>query len=816
MCSSHPFSKLAASCKCIPFWRIPRSFLILGQWRLLVFLLLALAIRVQASVWYVDKDNSSGIEDGTSWATAFTKIQPAINAAEQDGGGEVWVAEGTYGEARISYPHGLDAGNAGSLIMREAVDLYGGFVGIETSRNQRNLFVPIANAGADRAQNVADLVALDGSISYDRDMDPITYNWTFTSIPAGSAATLSNPTTDDPSFVPDIAGDYVIQLVVSDGTFQSAPDSITISSEISGEGEGETGPCGGTITVHHGSSLSYCPGTDVDIQLTAINSMFETSECNLTALNFSVVLPDGWTYVGIKSGNSQNPTLPPFTSSGVISFGYITAPNLPVSFTFTIHAPLNATGAVSISGNAGFRTGGSALYGPVETITLQQSCGSGEVQDEAAHPTVINGATARGGQAAYHVIVGSSDAKLDGFTVIGGMASDDSVNYRYGNGGGMYNEGASPTINKCTFIGNISKNGGGGMYNESCTPTITNCSFSKNSAAAGGAIHNESSQAVIYNSRFEANSAATGGGVWNHYSSPTIEGCIFSLNTVTGSGGGIYNNRYSWPLIKQCSITSNRALDYGGGIANHDLCSPEITNCKFSANTAGGGGGIYNNSSSPMVKNCTFAAHWTFGSSDDVYNEGSTPRFSNCIFWFAGRSGSPIYADTSSNVEIKYSLVQGGFAGPGNINTDPQFVRNPSWLSHEIDYGDLQLQLDSPCNDAGTRSDAPATDFESTFRPQGSGIDIGAYELLHPALPIFTLNVAANGSGTITPPPGSYLVQSGSVITFSVLPSLNWLWSGWSGALEGLESSRTLVVSNNTTVIANFTELTAQGNLSAW
>jgi hypothetical protein len=302
--------------------------------------------------------------------------------------------------------------------------------------------------------------------------------------------------------------------------------------------------------------------------------------------------------------------------------------------------------------------------------------------------------------------------------------------------------------------------------------------------------------------------------VWNHYSSPTIEGCIFSLNTVTGSGGGIYNNRYSWPLIKQCSITSNRALDYGGGIANHDLCSPEITNCKFSANTAGGGGGIYNNSSSPMVKNCTFAAHWTFGSSDDVYNEGSTPRFSNCIFWFAGRSGSPIYADTSSNVEIKYSLVQGGFAGPGNINTDPQFVRNPSWLSHEIDYGDLQLQLDSPCNDAGTRSDAPATDFESTFRPQGSGIDIGAYELLHPALPIFTLNVAANGSGTITPPPGSYLVQSGSVITFSVLPSLNWLWSGWSGALEGLESSRTLVVSNNTTVIANFTELTAQGNLS--
>ena len=58
------------------------------------------ASSASGTVWYVDKGNSTGNEDGTSWATAFTTIQPAIDAAFADGGGEVWVAEGVYDEQR--------------------------------------------------------------------------------------------------------------------------------------------------------------------------------------------------------------------------------------------------------------------------------------------------------------------------------------------------------------------------------------------------------------------------------------------------------------------------------------------------------------------------------------------------------------------------------------------------------------------------------------------------------------------------------------------------------------------------------------------
>jgi len=74
-----------------------------------------------AAVWYVDKDNT-GTEVGTSWSTAFNTIQEGIDAAYDDGGGEVWVAEGVYG----------------SIVTAENVYLYGGFAGTEDRFDQRD------------------------------------------------------------------------------------------------------------------------------------------------------------------------------------------------------------------------------------------------------------------------------------------------------------------------------------------------------------------------------------------------------------------------------------------------------------------------------------------------------------------------------------------------------------------------------------------------------------------------------------------------------------------------------------------------------
>ena len=87
---------------------------------------------------------------------------------------------------------------------------------------------PIADAGPDQGVFVGDLVSLNGSLSQDPDLDPITFAWTLTT-PAGSAAVLSGDTTAFPTFTPDVAGTYTATLTVRDSSGATASDSVDVS-----------------------------------------------------------------------------------------------------------------------------------------------------------------------------------------------------------------------------------------------------------------------------------------------------------------------------------------------------------------------------------------------------------------------------------------------------------------------------------------------------------------------------------------------------------------------------------------------------------
>ncbi len=91
---------------------------------------------------------------------------------------------------------------------------------------------PVANAGQDMNAFVGQEVMLDGSQSSDVDGDLLTFQWSFTSMPDGSSAALSDPTLSNPAFVPDLAGLYVVQLIVHDGTVNSIPDTATITVTV--------------------------------------------------------------------------------------------------------------------------------------------------------------------------------------------------------------------------------------------------------------------------------------------------------------------------------------------------------------------------------------------------------------------------------------------------------------------------------------------------------------------------------------------------------------------------------------------------------
>ena len=136
-----------------------------------------------------------------------------------------------------------------------------------------------------------------------------------------------------------------------------------------------------------------------------------------------------------------------------------------------------------------------------------------------------------------------------------------------------------------------------------------------------------------------------------------------------GGAGGISANLYfriSNSGHFTNSISEESATD---GIRVTD-CSPEITNSTFSRNA---GHGLTVSSGSPTVI--------------------------NSILW--GDGGDEI----SGTLSVKYSDVQGGYIGEGNINKDPLFI--------DPDIGDYRLDICSPAIDAGDPIEILTADYAS-------------------------------------------------------------------------------------------------------
>jgi len=88
---------------------------------------------------------------------------------------------------------------------------------------------PVANAGVAQSVVAGTVVTLDGTASSDANGDSLTYAWTLTAKPAGSAAMLSVPTSAKPTFTADVAGTYVASLIVNDGKVNSIAESTSVS-----------------------------------------------------------------------------------------------------------------------------------------------------------------------------------------------------------------------------------------------------------------------------------------------------------------------------------------------------------------------------------------------------------------------------------------------------------------------------------------------------------------------------------------------------------------------------------------------------------
>lgn len=86
---------------------------------------------------------------------------------------------------------------------------------------------PVARAGPDRTSTSP--VSVSGVAS----VFATSYQWSIESMPTGAVATLSNASTVRPTLTASLDGQYTLQLVVSDGTQASDPDTVVVTIDSS-------------------------------------------------------------------------------------------------------------------------------------------------------------------------------------------------------------------------------------------------------------------------------------------------------------------------------------------------------------------------------------------------------------------------------------------------------------------------------------------------------------------------------------------------------------------------------------------------------
>lgn len=128
----------------------------------------------------------------------------------------------------------------------------------------------------------------------------------------------------------------------------------------------------------------------------------------------------------------------------------------------------------------------------------------------------------------------------------------------------------------------------------------------------------------------------SGGNANAYTASINVNGFSIDKN----KGGGIYIESSS-PMIKNCTVSNNHAEEYGGGMLTDHSSSPVILNCKVIGNTLysgpadasyrGGCGMAILNSSSPVITNCILTGNNSNSDGGGIAAlSSSAPVITNC------------------------------------------------------------------------------------------------------------------------------------------------------------------------------------------
>jgi predicted outer membrane repeat protein len=236
----------------------------------------------------------------------------------------------------------------------------------------------------------------------------------------------------------------------------------------------------------------------------------------------------------------------------------------------------------------------------------------------------------------------------------------------------------------------------------------------------GLSIQGESDKTYIIN-ELTINNFQWGGGLAADMNFGTlhVNQCIFSGNQSEWIGGGASVTGNA--TFTNCTFSGNTAVS-GGGVAVS--AGSTFINCLFSNNTAtsvdliSSGGGAYITDDGTFI-NCTFSGnHSETGGGISIWDYGTV---SNCLFW---NNGSAEIQNAGGN--FSYCAAPVGFLGTENGNV----ILSASPFAGTSDF---RLDKATPdglaCFNAGLNSmNTAETDLRGRSRIQIDTIDIGAYE----------------------------------------------------------------------------------------
>jgi len=387
---------------------------------------------------YVDSASTGGLNNGTSWANAYTRFDTAVNKAVA--GDTIWVAKGTYQPA-----------SAASFTMKTGVAIYGGFAGTETALAARNWII---NSTILKGNN--NTVIINSAITSSAILDGFTVTGGKGVNGGGMSNTSSSPIITNVTFSANIS------TGIGGGMCNNGSSPTITNVTFSGNTTGMVG--GGMYNGGNSSPII----TNVTFSGNATTStgggggMFNNTGSSPTITNVTF---SGNTTTGASSGggmynSGSSPTITNVTFSGNITSG-------GGGGMFNGNASPIITNAI-FSGNTAIDGGGVANTNASPIITN----------------AIFSGNTA---------LDGGGMSNLSSSPIITNATFSRNTTTRDG-GGGICNSNATAlpatlaSITNCVFWGNTATTAGNDIFNDIGAVAIVTYCYTQTTTAGTGNI----------------------------------------------------------------------------------------------------------------------------------------------------------------------------------------------------------------------------------------------------------------------------------------------------------------------------------------